>query len=163
MNDDAIKEPEVEYSYNGKYRVIKIDTRRLCEPKIILSEAVILELMSHLKELKNCKIQFGVEAEYVKEEETKTARLSNRAVPYSDTFLNEGIQHLHEKMAVRTELGSKWVLMRILEVFFIIYATSPTSRLSGRSYIPTPPALKLKHAVINVKNEDDLYTLSWLY
>ena len=156
MNDDAIKEPEVEYSYNGKYRVIKIDTRRLCEPKIILSEAVILELMSHLKELKNCKIQFGVEAEYVKEEETKTARLSNRAVPYSDTFLNEGIQHLHEKMAVRTELGSKWVLMRILEVFFIIYATSPTSRLSGKSYLPTPPALKLKHAVINVKNEDDL-------
>ena len=46
--------------------------------------------------------------------------------------------------------------MRILEVYFIIYATSSISRLSGRTYIPTPSSLLAKKAVINVKNNDNL-------
>ena len=154
--EEGIEEPVIEFDLEGAHRTIRIDTSALNKPKIILSEAILDRLIESLAQMQAVKIQFGVNAEFIKDGEIKTARISNRAVPYSDTFLENGVNDLNEKMAIRAELGSSWKLSRILEVFLTLIKITTVSRLSGRSYIPTPEAFKGKKAIINVQNNDNL-------
>ena len=53
--------------------------------------------------------------------------------------------------------GSDWVVERILTVYLEFVKYEP---IRGGTYIPTPPKLKSKRAIINVKNQDD-QCLQW--
>ena len=48
--------------------------------------------------------------------------------------------------------GSDWVVERILTVYLEFVKYEP---IRGGTYIPTPPKLKSKRAIINVKNQHD--------
>jgi hypothetical protein len=56
------------------------------------------------------------------------------------------IQHQLDRF---TEMGSGWTLAKITRFVVHICRYRP---LNGSSYIPTPPELAPKHAIVNVKN-----------
>ena len=91
----------------------------------------------------------------MKEDEIETQRYSNRAVSLTDDFFEEGVRQLNEKITIRTELGSSWILNKIIEINFKITKISEISRLSGSCYIRTPKNLNSKKAVVNVHNNDN--------
>ena len=63
----------------------------LLKIEIILPDVLIEKLFKIIKETKLVKIQFGINVEFMKEEEIKSYRISNRAVPLSDKFFEDGI------------------------------------------------------------------------
>jgi hypothetical protein len=65
----------------------------------------------------------------------------------------QGISNRIETFEIR---GSQWVLSRILKLELNINRYSP---LRSRSYIPLPPVLASKKAIINVKNMSVSYGL----
>merc|ERR1712002_209098 len=54
--------------------------------------------------------------------------------------------------------GSGWILKRIEKIILNTYRYQP---LTGSSYIPTPPTIVNKHAVINVQNKEDRSCFEW--
>ena len=54
--------------------------------------------------------------------------------------------------------GSGWILKRIEKIILNTYRYQP---LTGSSYIPTPPSILNKNAVINVQNKEDHSCFEW--
>ena len=151
----GINDIVIETDLNLCYQVLKINVSNLNLREIKIPDNLLDELCKIINELKEVKIQFGVNIEFVKEEEIQTVRISNKAVPPSDTFIEDGINALNEKIVVRHEMGSSWTLSRILEINFKITKVSNINMLSGHSYIPTPKKLESKKAILNIKNNDN--------
>ena len=110
------------------------------------------------------KVQFAVRVEFKKplpdngeEVAKKEWQLSNASLPFNDTFLKEGAQRLDEKIANYSSLSSNWSLNRILRVELVCHEYHPLKSVSGHSYIPTPPELECKHAIVNVRNTQDSF------
>ena len=138
---DETDEPQIEYDLWRSHQIIRLDISRFNQKEIVLSPQILQSLSAAITELGQAKIQFGINAEFVKDGEIKTARISNPAAPMSDTFLQDGAKALSEKIIILSELGSSWQLRRILEVSFKVIKVSDISRLSGSSYIATPSEL----------------------
>ena len=138
----------------GAHKIVKVDVSHLNKIIIELPSVFIDHINEQLKLMKAVKIQFGVITEWVKGDELKLSTFSNCAKELTDTFISDGISELKEKMESMAELGSGWQLVRIMEIFFILTKVSKICRLSGSSYIETPPSLASKKAIINIKNED---------
>ena len=116
---------------------------------------VIARLESEVRKFQHCKVQYYALAEFENvHQDRKQWYLSHRAVPYSSDFITDIGEKLDEKIANYTEKGSGWRLIQIVTLGFIITKTSDVIYLSGRSYIPTPAALKQSLAVVNVENTD---------
>ena len=71
--------------------------------------------------------------------------------------LEEAFPRLLETLEKWTQRGSGWVVAQVRTLWLDIARYQP---LRGGSYIPLPPALKNKKAVVNVKNMDD-HCLRW--
>ena len=54
--------------------------------------------------------------------------------------------------------GSGWILERIQKIILNTYKYQP---LGASSYIPTPPSIANKHAIINVQNKEDHSCFEW--
>ena len=57
-----------------------------------------------------------------------------------------------------TNVGSGWTITAILRFVIRIGQYRP---LSGSSFVPTPKALTVKHAIVNVYNPDDNMCFAW--
>ena len=71
--------------------------------------------------------------------------------------LEEAFPRLLETLEKWTQRVSGWVVVQVRTLWLDIARYQP---LRGGSYIPLPPALKNKKAVVNVKNMDD-HCLRW--
>ena len=71
--------------------------------------------------------------------------------------LEESFPRLMETLEKWTQRGSGWMVVQVRTLWLDIARYQP---LRGGSYIPLPPALKNKKAVVNVKNMDD-HCLRW--
>ena len=71
--------------------------------------------------------------------------------------LEEAFPRLQETLEKLTHRGSGWAVVQVRKLWLDIARYQP---LRGGSYIPLPPALKNKKAVVNVKNMDD-HCLRW--
>ena len=73
------------------------------------------------------------------------------------TALEEAFPRLQETLEKLTQRGSGWAVVQVRKLWLDIARYQP---LRGGSYIPLPPELKNKKAVVNVKNKDD-HCLRW--
>ncbi|KAK3782744.1 hypothetical protein RRG08_037743 [Elysia crispata] len=73
------------------------------------------------------------------------------------TALEEAFPRLQETLEKLTHRGSGWAVVQVRKLWLDIARYQP---LRGGSYIPLPPELKSKKAVVNVKNKND-YCLRW--
>ena len=71
--------------------------------------------------------------------------------------LNQAFPTIQEPLEKWTQRGSGWVVDRVEVLWLDIARYQP---LRGGSYIPLPAAVRLKKAVVNVKNKDD-HCLRW--
>ena len=71
--------------------------------------------------------------------------------------LEETFPRLQETLEKLTQRGSGWAVVQVRKVWLDITRYQP---LRGGSYIPLPPEVKYKKAVVNVKNMDD-HCLRW--
>ena len=71
--------------------------------------------------------------------------------------LQQAFPRLLETLEKWTQRGSGWAVVQVHTLWLDIARYQP---LRGGSYIPLPPALKNKKAVVNVKNMDD-HCLRW--
>ena len=69
-----------------------------------------------------------------------------------DGALNQALPLIQEMLEKWTQRGSGWVVDQVETLWLDIARYQP---LSGSSYIPTPPALRAKKAIVNVKNKDN--------
>ena len=74
-----------------------------------------------------------------------------------DEVINKAIPKILEILEKWTQRGSGWVFDRVELLWLDIARYQP---LIGGSYVPLPPEVERKKAVINVKNEDD-HCLRW--
>ena len=73
--------------------------------------------------------------------------------------LNVEINKKREVVAGWVERGSGWIIDRIMTVYLDFARHNPTR---GGTYIPLPPKLKAKQAIINIKNKDSR-CLRWAF
>ena len=120
----------------------------------------------------NTKIQFTVQCRFIKstggENVQKEWCFSNKAIPYYNTFLEDGADKIQEKVSNYASGSSGWVLEQILKVSFCCIKYSPINRLEGHGYLATPSKIYRKKCCVNVKNADEncfLYALLsvWKY
>ena len=71
--------------------------------------------------------------------------------------LEEAFPRLQKTLEKWTQRGSGWAVVQVRTLWLDIARYQP---LRGGSYIPLPPELKSKKAVVNVKNKDD-HCLRW--
>ena len=71
--------------------------------------------------------------------------------------LNQAFSRIQETLEKWTQRGSGWVVDQVLTLWLDIARYQP---LRGGSYIPLPAVVRLKKAVVNVKNKDD-HCLRW--
>ncbi|KAK3800219.1 hypothetical protein RRG08_007560, partial [Elysia crispata] len=71
--------------------------------------------------------------------------------------LEEAFPRLQETLEKLTHRGSGWAVVQVRKLWLDIAQYQP---LRGSSYIPLPPEVKNKKAVVNVKNKDD-HCLRW--
>lgn len=114
VGDSSKIDYKIDTDLRGNYRTLKINVENLNIRKFLIPDETINKLVNIIKDMKDVKLQFGVEAEFVKENVIKSWRISNSAVPYRNKFLIKGIRLLNEKIIVRNELGSNWTIKRIL-------------------------------------------------
>jgi hypothetical protein len=118
---------------------------------------VIGNIRRELARNSGLKVNVVVSAEYVKGEQRAQMnfRTNNKTITPATNFTEfyaDLIQVLWNKMETFEIKGSQWVLSRILKLELCINSYNP---LRSRSYIPLPPALANKKAIINVKNKDN--------
>ena len=138
------------------------------DPKLFLEEIkpkIQHVLVEELKSLGGLKFQLGLKVLMHKEQN------SGEPVSASPTFYHEQFpitneneidfespfQTLLDRIDSWVQNGSNWVIDRVETVWINIAIYQP---LRGGSYIELPQGLKGKHAIINVKNEDD-WCLKW--
>ena len=153
--------PFIETDLHGSHVNLIWDVSRLSMRSIIISDCLKNELFNKMRQIGTCKVQFGLEVEFEKDGQLKSAGFSLNAQRYHEEFIPEGIDRLNEKLANYTEKGSEWKIFRILKIFFKITKYVELMGLSGHSFIPTPPTLAMKKAIVNVQNLHD--NLCFLY
>ena len=124
---------------------------------IIVPECMLSELDKYINEMRSVKIQFGILAEFTKDDgEIKSWNVSNRAAVWSSNFIGDGIDKLTEKLEVYTHLSSNWHVSEIREISMVLTKFRDIIHVSGSSYIPTPERLSKSKSVVNVQNNDKL-------
>ena len=115
--------------------------------------------------MKSMKIQFTLQVRFYKvqngEKIEEMDHYFNQMQPVIITehnkdilaqLLNQFIDEVKGEIEAWSERGSGWVTDRILEAFINVARYDP---MRGGSYIPLPPKLKNKRAVLNILNRDN--------
>jgi hypothetical protein len=119
-----------ESTFNGSHIILTCDMRR--DNTTVLQ--VPNQLISRLKNLKMkfAKIQFGIHVEFKKETgERKKWMVSNKALTYSDVFIQSGTEQLNALIERYAEGSSGWTITKILEIFMIINKYQQIMNLTG--------------------------------
>ena len=130
----------------------------------IIEDELLERIREDVNELGPLKLQYThvLEIAKVKEqgEEKETCYIGQDTPILQNAYdrrelkrkLKARINELKEKLAGWTERGSGWVYKGIKAAYFDTVRNDP---IRGGSYIPLPPKLKSKQAIINVKNRDN--------
>jgi Zinc finger, C2H2 type len=70
---------------------------------------------------------------------------------------NRAVERIMAKMSEFQERDSGWTLVKVIRLELNINKCNP---LRGNSYIPLPPSIKRKEAVVNIQNADE-YCFAW--
>lgn len=92
--------------------------------------------------------------------ETKSFNTKNKIITSTsnlNVIFSEFLSVVKEKASIFAENGSGWALSKILYLELNVNKHNP---IKASSYIPLPKEIVLKHAVINVKNNDS-YCFGW--
>ena len=150
------KTVQIKNALNSSHVVLTIDVSDGMSPVIQVPASLSELLAQEMRRMGHVKIQFGVQAEYTNiSQEKKTWITSNKAIPFSDTFIEESIAKLSEKLSKFTEQSSGWTLTKIMEIEMTLIKYEEVINRSGRSYIPTPYLLRKKDCTVNVINHDN--------
>ena len=116
-------------------------------------------------ELKNVKVEFGLEAKFTIERDGETQTMkhyfkSNRPLIFNrhdpeeeiKEKFDEFIDQVEGEIGSWSERGSGWIIERIMTAYVNVAKNEP---LSGGTYLPLPVNLAKKKAIINVKNRDN--------
>lgn len=159
-------------SLNNSHVVLNQDVSSENSQIISISDELIEEMIKVKDKLKNAKIQLGMRVEFMKESDDiiKAWNVSNKAVKYTETFIEEGVLKLKNLMENYAEGSSGWKIHRILEIHMTINKYVEIINLSGifnkalyvyfkvvigHGHIKTPESLINSHAVVNVVNKDN--------
>eukprot|EP01048_Picozoa_sp_COSAG05_P018477 COSAG05_NODE_2710_length_2741_cov_1.654807_2_plen_702_part_01 len=72
--------------------------------------------------------------------------------------LQKKIDYMKQQVSEKETVGSGWVFKRVLTMEMHIARYRP---LKGSSYLPTPPQLQVKKAIVNVQNKKDNECFKW--
>ena len=108
------------------------------------------------------KIEIVSQVRYYKEDKdgnrvSMSAYHNSNVNPYLrlqdfDDIYQSSVAKIWDTFDAFQKTGSGWILERIKKIILKMYKYQP---LSASSYIPTPPAIANKHAIINVQNKED--------
>ena len=125
--------PRRESDLNGSRVELTSDVSAINSPDIVVPDCLIKEIEDHIQRMGTVKIQFGLCAEFIKEDgEIKKWCLSNKAITMSSSFINDGIEKLKEKLEKYTQQSSGWRIHKILEVTMILTKLSDIIHVSGK-------------------------------
>ncbi|KAL9957899.1 hypothetical protein ACROYT_G034854 [Oculina patagonica] len=126
-------------------------------------------LKSEIEDLKSIKASFGLEVKFSKETNGVTQHMShyfrerephvfteNKKDEIKTNFDNF-IEKAKGEIESWSERGSGWAIERITEAYINVANYQP---LRGGTYLPLPPKLAKKKALINVRNKDN-QCLKW--
>ena len=120
-------------------------------------------ILKILKENKNTKVKMILNCK-MQRTDLKTGKIDEIVADFhsnietnlegndENELFNEMIARIDEVLANFQRRGSNWVFVSINQLKIHIADWKP---LGGSSYISLPPKIRNKHAVINMKNEDD--------
>jgi len=151
----------VKKSLGGSHVVVRTDVSGDNSPLILVPQCLKDQLEIQISRMGQVKIQFGVEVEFTKVDcDVKSWITSNAAIPFSETFFEDGIEKLHEKLSKFSSESSGWTLVKILEIQMTLIKYEIIINRSGHGYIKTPDDLALKRCTINIKNTDQMCFLN---
>lgn len=157
----CVNEPSVLRGYLLRYRLY--DTDIVLDPVEFLgnTKQQITEVLANaLRTLLGLKFQTRISIKFFKptDETVLTGHFtSDQTIALPGTNLDQAVTECTHKMLERIEhfqgLGSGWSIERVLDETIHIAKYQP---INGSSYLPLPRKLALKHAIINVKNDDQM-------
>ena len=72
--------------------------------------------------------------------------------------LQKKIDYMKQQVPEKETVGSGWVFKKVVSIEMHIARYKP---LKGSSYLPTPPQLQVKKAIVNVQNKKDNECFKW--
>ena len=118
-------------------------------------------LEDNLKELRSLKYSVGLEVIF-KREVNATYEYTDPPIRFytkqeaiftaEDIDLSKQFSEINARIESFIQKGSQWRLSSLETLWLDIAEYKP---LKGSSYIPLPDALKNKHAIVNIKNDDE--------
>ncbi|EDO44031.1 predicted protein [Nematostella vectensis] len=170
--EDRFTPKEQQTALKGYLKTHGIAGQRGYDPKtfIVRIKPKVLELISQQK--KPIKVKFIFTCGFIKEDpataqieeelgyfHTEKPEIVTESTDLSDLF-DTMTNYLLGLVELFQKQGSGWQFDQV-EYFDI--NIDPFEPLSGSSYIPLPPKLASKKAIINVKNENDHECFKWAY
>jgi len=156
-NNDYCPIITAEEDLRGSHIILKSNVTGLNSPVITVPDCLLSRLNDVITRMGSCKIQFIVRTQFIDSNgETKIWSCSNKAHPWSDSFIESGSAELQQKLEIYSSLSSGWTIDYILEVAFIVTRNCDIIHLSGSKYIKTPNGLFQTQSVVNVQNDDNL-------
>ena len=148
---------EIMENLNLSHVMLTSNVSEYNSPLITITESLMETLEKYLKKMGLVKVQFGIIAHFTNEDgESKSWNVSNQAVKWSPTLIEDGIEKLNEKLEIYTHLSSNWRVTHIIEVSMVLTKYIDIIHVSGSSYIPSPKELEKSKATVNVQNKDNL-------
>ena len=170
-DDDDFTPREMETALHGFLKTYRIKGKRGYDPTIFLGaiKPKFLDLID--KQNKPIKILTILKYRFIRVDD-ETGDVIEETRPHFRSLMETiteatDVSDIFEKMSARQiELannfedseGSEWKFDRVID--FRIHI-NPFEPFSGSSYIPLPPKLAAKKAIINVKNEKDQDCFKW--
>ena len=111
--------------------VLKCDMKGYNSHIIFVPEDMVKKLSQHIQRMKTVKIQFGIHVEFIKEGTMKDWFVSNKAIVFTSSFIDDGIAKLNSLMEQYMEGSSGYKLNRILEIQMTINKYAEIINLSG--------------------------------
>ena len=120
------------------------------------------KLEEEIKALNGIKFQLALKVQFQKDNSDGSEEYTDPVLRHKQEAIlqnseNQAFPTIQETLDMWTQRGSGWVVDRVEVLWLDIARYQP---LRGGSYIPLPAAVRLKKAVVNVKNKDD-HCLRW--
>jgi hypothetical protein len=120
-----------ESDLSDMYVTLTADVQDSNSTIINLPDCMLDEIQQEITRLGKAKIQLGVDVEFSKDGEIKEAYISNKAMKFLNTTLEDGILKLQEKIENYTNMSSGWIVLRIMKIFITFTKYEDIINLSG--------------------------------
>lgn len=153
--DRAFKSKVISYKVLNKNKSV-LDVKEFLNNIKIIIEKIML---SYLDVFKNIKINFKLHATHSKITSDDISQTSFNTKNFNFTFstiFDDFFENLKEIIQKKSdefqESESGWSLEELIDLELNLHKNNP---FKGSSYLPLPEVIQKKHAVINIKNDDD--------